>query len=636
MEDILDQEAKRLSSFYKESFDFLDAKKNMQVQNLKLFNNLDKADDVVSSSLFISSFQKILGVLYSDILQHKFMPTDGSDYQTVERLNSFFEYEYNWMKQQNLWKYDAVWDSLFFNMGIVDMNGWGKNHVMPETINPLYFGYDPYFSDEKKWRYYWKWITFPKHQMKKLEKSGKLLVSLDEIPSGFEENVWRYKSDIDQSKGANGISPDASNDNSVYQLLDMYAFDEDGKRVRYWLDKGVSKIVAKDEKIPQDYWNLVIYRSMRIPHSSIGISKADIIEDKHRDFGVILNLLNIKAKDYATPIYEYEADLVKDKSALLQRQVNQHIPVDKIGVIQPLNKDMPLDNSMIAFIELIKNEVYDGIGLASAAMTKKKMSATEMAARQQLADTVSSIDANLISNSEMNFCDLWYKNMDKKLKKSGTVSMPIDRGTGDVIIENYTKEQIIAQQPVSISIVSSQEKQYKDLVDRRDLMQIYPAIAQAIGDKQDQRNFIKYVLIPKFINNEKQINIAFPKTVDEVKASQENEILAKNETTPIDQSDDDKVHMAIHLTGKKTAATFAHYFAHELQYGQKLKQKQEQASQGGQETQTPNDGGDGSKPQLLKTAGGRRTIPKDKKNPMETATPLKAEIGKDIFKSNKM
>ena len=72
---------------YKESFFFLERKKQAWVNNLKIYNNLEKSDEDISSSLFLSSFQTIFGLLYNDKMLVKFAHTDPPDFQRVERLN---------------------------------------------------------------------------------------------------------------------------------------------------------------------------------------------------------------------------------------------------------------------------------------------------------------------------------------------------------------------------------------------------------------------------------------------------------------------------------------------------------------------------------------------------------------------
>jgi hypothetical protein len=529
-------------------------------------------------------------------------------------------------------KYDSLWDTLFFGIGITDLNNWDEvnTRILPEAINPLTFGYDPFFPDKTDdWRYYWKWILMPKHKLLALQKAGKLYVNVDELPDGVEPTLWSYKADLDKSKGASPTSPTSSSTNNIYQILDIYTILDNGKRVRLWLDKDLAKIIALDVDIPQDRWNIVVKKVNRVPHSSINPSKVDVIEDKHRSFGAILNLINIKAKDWATPIYEYDVNKVKDKNALLQRQVNQHIPVESIGAISPLTKDPPIDNPTLAFLELLKSEARDGVGLPSGIMGRKKMSATESAIRQQISDTVSFIDIGLLVMSEIEFWKNWYKTMKGKLKKDSKIKTSLSNPQGELILEQYTKVDIIAEQPITVQIISSSEKEYKDLVLRRDLMQQLPVLIKTLPQSA-LKNFLKFFYFPKFVPDTKMLNVIYPKTIDEIKAEQENAILEKDDLTPVSPNDNDEEHLAVHYRAKSTSATWSHIYTHERQYsikkGREKELAEQQAMQGGKQPQQQE-----QKADLLPTMGGRKQMPRGKTNPLDVATPSMENFNREIF-----
>ena len=75
-----------IRSKYEETFEFLQARKKRQVQQLVLLNNLQRGDQNISSTLLLSLFTKTLSALYDDKMQVKFLPSQGI---IQEQLNSY-------------------------------------------------------------------------------------------------------------------------------------------------------------------------------------------------------------------------------------------------------------------------------------------------------------------------------------------------------------------------------------------------------------------------------------------------------------------------------------------------------------------------------------------------------------------
>lgn len=623
--DLLNQ----IKNEFEESYNSLITKKKSWYSNLKLYNNLDKTDESVSSSLFISSFNTILGILYSDKMLTRFVPTDKSDSDSVERLNKVAEFEYSEMDKATMYRYDSTFDSLFYQFAIIDMSKWDKTNkrVLPEVINPLVFGYDRYFDDPQDWRYYWKWITLPGHKLYKLQKAGKLLVNVKDIPSGMEQDLYSYKAEVEKSKKGDAPPMNSSSANGIYQILEINTTLPNGKRIKVWVDKGLSKIIAVDEKINQERWNIVIKQVMRVPHTNLSASKSDILEDKHRSFGAILNLINIKAKDWATPIYEYDVEKVQNPAVLSKRSINQHIAVERLGAIQPLNKDAPVDNPILSYLQLLREEAQTGIGLPSLIAEGKKMSATETAIRQQLSDVISSVDINLLIKSEVRFWSMWNDIMREKLGDNDKVRVNIEDPDGRYIVDEYTKEDIITSQPVSIMVTSSIGAEFKNLTDRRDLMTLFPLL-QAVASGQQIKNFVRYFLLPKFSQDKRILGVIFPKSIDEIKAQQENRGLIRDEVMPIHENDNDEEHLAVHyMAEKKTPAVWAHIFAHEMQYANKKGRQEQEASR-------PQPSVVRHELDLPLTAGGRE-LTGSSESGLDNATPLLNNVAREVFSAGK-
>lgn len=211
-------QAADIQTLYEESFTFLQARKQRQVSQLILLNNLQKGDESIASTLLITLFNRIMSNLYDDKMQIKFVPAEELDQKKVNSLNILAQNDYREMDMPQL-DYDWTWDTLFFGRGYMETLHFNKTRklMQPEVINPLVFGYDPYFADPKQWRYYWKWITKSKWELKKLieKKVLKEGIKIEDIPSGMDPYLWNYKTRRDQAQKAIAVPTDSLDRKSV-------------------------------------------------------------------------------------------------------------------------------------------------------------------------------------------------------------------------------------------------------------------------------------------------------------------------------------------------------------------------------------------------------------------------------------
>ena len=201
--DVMPQGMKRLYSYYDESFYFIQPRKMRQVNQIALLNNLQRGDENIASTLLITLFNRIMSNLYDDKMQVKFVPSEELDQKKVNSLNILAQNDYREMDMQKL-DYDWTWDTLFFGRGYMETLRFDKVRkiMQPHVINPLVFGYDPFFDNPQDWRYYWKWITKTKWEIKKLIKAGTItgIKEPEEIPSGVDAQLWQYKQELDKAR----------------------------------------------------------------------------------------------------------------------------------------------------------------------------------------------------------------------------------------------------------------------------------------------------------------------------------------------------------------------------------------------------------------------------------------------------
>lgn len=625
---------------YIESFQYLDERKKRQVNQLVLLNNLNRGDQNIASTLLITLLNRTQGALYDDKIQTEFMPSQGIMQKQIDSYNILAESDYLEMGKAKL-DYDWCWDTLFFGRGYMETYRFDKKRkiMTPEVINPLVMAYDPYFENPQQWRYYWKWITKTRWEINRLIKAGKIdsIKDASEIPSGVEPRLWEYKQRRDAAR--KGVEPSIEPaDADIYQILEYFGHDENGDKCAFWVDKHFNKILMKEKLNLEDMeledgtmgskWPIVVKESFRVPHSSIPISVADLLEDKHRAKSVLLNLAYIAAKDAANPLYVYNPEQVQDVAQFFSRQINQHIPItgDPATAVAPLNVKDPMPPGLINFMTALQQEANDPIGTGVSmepTTTVSQGTATEAAIDQQLNDIAQSLASKVMQFGEQEFWSHWWHRYrlhadDLKEKMANIVGVNgVDSSTIDLT-------DFKTDFPPGVRVYSAKEAEYKNLVKRRDWMQILPLVQQSMGP-DGYRNFQKHVFMPLMVEDPSLIDVMFPDSLEEIKAHEQNEMLKKDELPPVLETDDHLTHIYIHRMmqtdeGESTWAKWIHIAEHE----EALAKQQAQAMM--METAEPQ-GAMGQQPQSKMGA--------EKNSPMGAASPLKAEAKTSLTSNNK-
>ena len=598
-----------IRSKYEESFEFLQQRKRRQVSQLVLLNNLNRGDQNIASTLLITLFQRIMSSLYDDKIQVKFLPSQGILQDQINSYNVLAQSDYLEMDKAKL-DYDWTWDSLFFGQGFLETLRFNKKRkiIEPSVINPLAFGYDPYFEEAQQWRYYWKWVNKNKYELKKLIKAGVItgVKGIEDIPSGVDTYLWDYKIKRDEAKKGTAMATDTKA-GDVYQILEFYGYDDKtGEKTVYWVDKDFSVILFKQKLDLQDgeqivtpdgktidtgsRWPIVVKQAFREPHSSIQFSVADLLEDKHRAKSVLLNLAYIAAKDRANPLYLYNPDKVNDVTQLFNRQIAQHIPVNDVEMaIAPLNKDNPMDAGLLNFISILTTEANEPIGTGTTSQPEpRKLSntATEAAIDQQLNDMAQSLQSKVMQFGESEFWSHWFHRYKRYGKEFGSKMANIV-GVKGVKTQEIKMSEFNTDFPPQVQVYSAKEAEYKNLVKRRDFINLYPQLAQTLG-LDGMRNFNKHIFFPLMLEDPSTIDLMFPDTLDEMRAIEENEMLKENKYPKVSQSDDHLTHIYMHqMVMPKTLATWFHIAEHrEYANGQKYDMMVSNGMIGNQETQS--------------------------------------------------
>lgn len=592
---------------YEEGRSFLEERKLRSVDQLKLLNNLNRPDESISSTMLFSFFNRVFSNLYTPTIQVKFTPNEDSEQNNVSTLNKLARSDFQDMEMDMI-EYDWTWDACFFARGYCETLKFNKTRKImePAVINPLMFGYDPFFEDPSDWRYYWKWISRSGAQLNRLiaKKVITGIKTASDIASGMDDQVWNYKVLREQAKDVTSQGPDSTSPmpsspksgNGVYQILEHYTYFDTMDKYVVWTDKDITKILREeklelnddlevyDEKTKTygSKWPITIREIFREPHSSYPVSVPDLVEDKHRAESVLLNLAYIAAKDEATPIYVYKEGAIAQESQMLQRQINQHIEIsedydnDAGTAIQPLRKSPGLSSSTMNLLNILKNEAAEAVGTSQVApiVSKGKKTATDASIQQQLADLVGALQSRIIGRSERQFWTAWYQRYVNNMKDGDQKILAVTNSQYSTF-ERIALKDIRTALPPKAVIFSSREAEFKETVERRELAQQFPILQQSMAPEQFKL-FLKFVYFPKFQTFDSEtMDLLYPASVDEMKAEQENDMLAKGVLPPIEDSDNHQVHLYIHSRVKNTAEKWAHVLTHEKLLADQIKQQQQ-------------------------------------------------------------
>lgn len=673
---------------YNEAFQFLQLRKRRQAEQLKLLSNLRRGDQNISSTLLLTLFDRIMSTVYDDKLQVKFLPSQGIIQEQINAYNTLAQSDYQEMDKAKM-DYDWTWDTLFFGRGYVETSRFDmKRKIMqPHVINPLVLYYDPYNENPQDWRYYGKWITKNKTDLQKLQKAGVLKpgINLDSLISGIDAYLWQYKIVRDQAR--DGVPPPIDPiGHDVFQILEHYDYDDQGNKCVYWIDKLFSTILYEkkldyddgDQIIAPDgqtvdtgsKWPIVLKESFRVPHSSLPVSVADLLEDKHRAKAVLLNLAFVAAKDQANPLYWYDPDKVKDVSQFLARQVNQHIPVEGDGnlAVGPLNKASAMTADLMNFIRMLDNEAEAPVGAGRPMMGGTgsiRQTATLAAIEQQLNDITLALQGKVLQFGEKEFWSHWFHRYAKHANELG-YKMANIVGVKGVDTQVIDLKLFNTDFPPGVWVYSSKEAENQQLTKRRDFMQLYPNLLQSL-DADGLRNFNKHVFFPLFLEDPSLVDVMFPKSLDEMNAEAENEQMKENIMPDVKDTDNHTTHIYTHMMLQpKSWAAWTHIHWHQELLAQQTAKnqhmgggqgqgqqkvaesisfkdlppagQQQMAAQAGiqidasaiaQNPQNPQ-----SNPQLDKAGAGvqnkgkvkKINVGAEKRNPLSNASPLKTEI----------
>ena len=565
----------QIESEYQLCYAFNQAKRKKNLARLKLYNNQMRDDKAVGDPLMFTVFNTVHAALYDDRLITIWEGRGGRGDEDVEdNLNALAEFDYDVMQKAEL-DYYWNWDTEFFGRGLLLMMNFDrKEGVMapvPEILDASTFIRDPRatsvngdmtgkggmrFGGWEVGATYWELKALPAYfnlpSLRKGKDTPESLVAelreahntaqgLEVFPQK-EETLGKY-------------------DNYEFSLLNWFTTIQGDK---YLVTLGNSRsVIVRMMKIDFNYkWPIVDRTLYPMAGNWDGVSIPDLTEDKQRARAVLLNISMESAKSEVTPTYLFDQTRIKNKNDLNFR-INKFVGVD--GRVD--NAMAPIQKSTAHQYASLIMDVLDVSAQRATAATEMRQGIQSKANRtlgeQELAaaggDKRFSMSAKIYGWSEAKFWRLWYVLYKKHFKNDIDEKIVRIQGALAPIWRPLTRENIISTVDPDVKIES---RVISELKRQREQASFGQFVAIAIADPDANRRFLQKRLARLQGLTKEEIDLAFPPTVDELQAEDENILLNEGKLPKISVTDDHLVHIDIHSKAVQNAHSVTHIQAH--------------------------------------------------------------------------
>lgn len=565
---------KQVEEEYQLAFPFTEAKRAVWLSRLQLYNNQRRDADAVGDNLMFTVHNTITAALWDDHLGAQWEGRGGEgDEDVEENLNALAEYDYDVMEKEQL-DYEWNWDASFFGRGLCLMmefnRALGYMAPVPEVLDPTTWIRDPRaksvngnssgkgsmrFGGYEVGASYYELKSLPGYFNLHLLKKDKEIRSLRDAASDAR--------DLAQGRDRSPTKEESLSKygNYEFNLLNWFTTIK-GQKYLLTLANARSVLVRMVKVDFEDKWPIIDRTLYPMSHDWDGVSIPDLTEDKQRMRAVLLNLGIISAKGDVMPRYLFDRTRIKNKNQLNFRS-NKYIEVD--GPVD--NAIMPVQKSnahqyvqqIMDILDVAAQRATAATELRQGIQSNKDRTATEQNLAAAGGDIRFNMSTRLFGISDRNFWKQWYRLYKKHFKED--IDEKVIRISGPLapIWRPLSRDNIIAMVDPDVKIESKVISEMR----RQKMLQGFTGFAGlAMSDPETNRRYIQKKLAKLNGMKKEEIDMAFPPTVDEMQAEDENEML-NNEKLPVPNiRDDHRVHIEIHAKAEQNAYSIAHIRAH--------------------------------------------------------------------------
>ena len=566
--------ARQIDHEYNLCYKYNDSKRKSQLARLKLYNNQMRDPSLVGDPLMFTVFNTIHASLWNDRLAATWEGRGGEgDEDTEENLNALSNFDYDVMQKAEA-DYEWNWDAEFFGRGLLMLMEFdrreGYNAPVPEVIDPTTFMRDPRAASvngDMKGRGAMRFggrelgLTYHELLKNKAYFNCEFLQKDKDIQSTIDETRQERRS----AQGLTSYDKDEETldrkKNYEFRLLE-WVTHINGKKYLVTLGNNRSLLVRIQKLKDQDRWPIIDRSIWPISHDWDGVSIPDLTEDKQRFRSVLLNLTGRVAKADAMGRFAYDRRKIKNYADL------DFSNLKYIGVEgDPRTAIFPMTGAnTMAYVR----EIYELLDVATQKATASpelKQSGTQKGAQTLgeleliagYSDSRYSMSARLYGLSEARFWRQWYRLYKQYFKEDIDEKIVRIQGATAPTWKTLMRDNIVAQVDPDVKIESRAVSEAKQLRDR----QSFTGFATlAIQDPEANRRFILKKLGRYQGMTKEEVDLAFPQTVDEIQAEEENIQLNAGKLPPISVQDDHKTHIWIHSKATQNAESLAHIRKH--------------------------------------------------------------------------
>lgn len=565
---------RQIESEYQLCKTFNDTKRRKNLARLKLYNNQMRDDKAVGDPLMFTVFNTVHSNLYDDRLNVKWEGRGGRGDEDVEdNLNALSDFDYDVMMKSEL-DYKWNWDAEFFGRGLIMLMSFnrdeGKMCPVPEYIDASTWIRDPRATSVNGDMEGKGGMRFGGREV------GATYYELKAMPGYF--NITSLKKDkemsnlTDEMREAHRIAQGLENFPQKEETLDKYGNYE--FRLLDWFTtiQGDKYLVTVGNTrttiirmVKLDYngrWPIIDRTLYPMASNWDGVSIPDLTEDKQRARAVLLNIGMESAKADVTPSYLFDQTKIKNKNDL-NFKINKFIAVDG----QVNNAMMPVQKSTAhQYVSLIM-DILDQSAQRSTAATELRQGIQSKDNRtlgeQELAaaggDKRFSMSAKIFGWSERAFWLQWYVLYKKHFKEGIDEKVVRVQGALAPIWRPFTRENIISTVDPDLKIESKVISEQKRQIEQQSFGNFATV---AIADPTANKRFIqkKYGRLTGM--SKEEVDLAFPPTIDELQAQDENLLLNEGKLPKISVTDDHLTHIDIHSKAVQNATSVTHILAH--------------------------------------------------------------------------
>ena len=566
---------RQVETEYKVAHSFNQAKRQKNLLRLKLYNNQMRDDKAVGDPLMFTVFNTVLADLYDDRLNSIWEGRGGrGDEDVEENLNALSQYDYDKM-QKAIVDYFWVWDTLFFGRGLLLMMEFNREKdkmcPVPENIDASTFIRDPRATsvngnvNGKGAMRFGGWeVGASYYELKNLPG----YFNIDALKKGKavkDDLVEELRSAHKSAQGLEDFSEKEEGlgkyENYEFRLLNWFTTIK-GEKYLVTLGNTGTVLVRMIKLDLNGIWPLIDRSLYPMAANWDGVSIPDLTEDKQRARAMLLNIGMESATAEVTPTYLFDQTKIKNKNDLNLR-INKFIGVDgPVGdAMQPVQKSTAHN-----FATLIM-EALDVSAQRATAATEIRQGIQSKTDRtlgeQQLAtaggDKRFGMSAKIFGWSERAFWQLWYVLYKKHFKNEIDEKVIRIQGVTAPIFRTLTRENIISNVDPDVRIES---KIISEAKREREKAGFNAYLAIALQDPEANRRFLQKKGARLNGMPQEEVDIAWPKTVDEIQAEEENIVLNSGKLAPLSVTDDHLTHIDIHSKANQNAWSIAHIQMH--------------------------------------------------------------------------